>query len=644
MMKWMGATGPLRDDYEETNRVSSYRGYLFKLRRSQNLLAPQWGKRWFSIEGHFLKWYRQENDLFSSGMVDLKYIRGITKLDNHGQYAFMISSDERTLILRSSTVNEMQAWIRTLHMHADKARGGKGTMVVSDFNQMPLNNNHSSKNYENSYHSNASSSHFSGATTPTSTSYHNNNHNNDFKQPKRNRGLRASLTLEQELDLTLKKLDDLAKEVSIVQSPHSSRNSSNETGSREGGGVATEEGRDREREKGSGGGKHFQKVTNKLVKNVVQSPNNMNESMESISDAVVRSPKHRPLSQHPYQQHQQQHRQLQGKGGERKRDEELEESFEAEEADNTIEDISLSKPYNRVRSFRNSSNTNNNNNNKPDSLSYRNMSSTSEIQLDRDRDRDRNREDSSFDEYDHSYQPAAVVNKSSHHRGNSNRNPNQVNSTIQSTPSPPQIKQGRSGANRLVYHVTDLSPSSPDVVESRHRRDNRDHREEDDDEFDYSSQRNVVSSSSSNTRSTGRYHANSNSNNNSKPSTTFNVKKPSHAANSRSKEREYYEREEDNHETPIERKNNRKENYFQSPQSTDSPDFVIESIPSIDTYNDNLRTRNVVNRRDQEEVEEEENDHVIINKRKGGKRNEDQGTGGGGVRSSRDFHGIKSAW
>jgi hypothetical protein len=632
MMKWMGATGPLRDDYEETNRVSSYRGYLFKLRRSQNLLAPQWGKRWFSIEGHFLKWYRQENDLFSSGMVDLKYIRGITKLDNHGQYAFMISSDERTLILRSSTVNEMQAWIRTLHMHADKARGGKGTMVVSDFNQMPLNNNHSSKNFENSYHSNASSSHYSGATTPTSTSYHNNNHNNDFKQPKRNRGLRASLTLEQELDLTLKKLDDLAKEVSIVQSPHSSRNSSNETGSREGGGIATEEGR--EREKG-GGGKHFQKVTNKLVKNVVQSPNNMNESMESISDAVVRSPKHRPLSQHPYQHQQHRHH---GKGNERKRDEELEESFEAEEADNTIEDISLSKPHNRVRSFRNSGNTNN----KPDSLSYRNMSSTSEIQLDRDRDRcrDRNREDSSFDEYDHSYQPAAITNKSSHHRGNSNRNPNQMTSTIQSTPSPPQIKQGRSGANsnRLVYHVTDLSPSSPDVVESRHRRDNRG-REEDDDEFDYSAQRNVVSSSS-NTRSTGRYHANSNNN---KPSTTFNVKKPSHAATNKSKEREYYDREEDNLETPNERKNNRKENYFQSPQSTDSPDFIIESIPSIDTYNDNLRTRNIVNRRDQEDEEEEENDNVIINKRKGGKRNEDQGTGGG-VRNSKDFFGIKSAW
>lgn len=189
MMKWMSAShnGPLvNDNYEEKNRVSSYRGYLYKLRRSQNVLAPQWGKRWFSVEGHFLKWYRQESDLCSSGMIDLKYIRAITKQEAQGQYAFLIESDERNIMLRAATLTDMSNWIRMLHMHADIARGGSGTAVVSEFNKVQMK---------------------SAANIPSRST------------PKRGGKTRASLSLEDEIEETLKKLNELENEVKQTPQP-----------------------------------------------------------------------------------------------------------------------------------------------------------------------------------------------------------------------------------------------------------------------------------------------------------------------------------------------------------------------------------------------------------------------------------------
>jgi hypothetical protein len=124
-------------DHEEKNRVSSFRGYLYKLRRSPNLLAPQWGRRWFSVEGHFLRWYRYEADLCAAGMVDLKYVKSIVKSESLGPTVFTIDCEERSLVLKCGSVPELNNWIRALHKQADIARGGNGMSLVSDFNQAP---------------------------------------------------------------------------------------------------------------------------------------------------------------------------------------------------------------------------------------------------------------------------------------------------------------------------------------------------------------------------------------------------------------------------------------------------------------------------------------------------------------------------
>lgn len=166
-LPWMGSSKD--GEYEEKNRVSSYRGYLLKMRRSHNLLAPQWGKRWFSIEGRFLRWYRLESDLNFSGMIDLRHVRSITKVDINGAFTFCVTSEDRNLIMRANSLLEMNGWIRALHIRADLARGGSGMNVVSDYNEVPL----------------------------------------QMQGIKKSSKLRSSLTLEQELDRNLRALNDL---------------------------------------------------------------------------------------------------------------------------------------------------------------------------------------------------------------------------------------------------------------------------------------------------------------------------------------------------------------------------------------------------------------------------------------------------
>jgi hypothetical protein len=173
MMAWMGSAS--YGEHEERNRVSSYRGYLLKMRRANNVLAPQWGKRWFSIEGRYFRWYRLDTDLVASGMIDLRHVRSITKVDINGAFTFCVTCEDRNLIMRASSVTEMNGWIRALHMQADIARGGTGMTLVSDFNEPPFSH----------------SMQFS-RKTPRS---------------------RGSLTLEQQLDLNLQKLNELELEV-----------------------------------------------------------------------------------------------------------------------------------------------------------------------------------------------------------------------------------------------------------------------------------------------------------------------------------------------------------------------------------------------------------------------------------------------
>ena len=64
------------------NGKESRGGYLYKLKRKQSVLLPQWNKRWFCLEGTYLKWYSSKESEEPSGCVDLSQVTSIDEFDN----------------------------------------------------------------------------------------------------------------------------------------------------------------------------------------------------------------------------------------------------------------------------------------------------------------------------------------------------------------------------------------------------------------------------------------------------------------------------------------------------------------------------------------------------------------------------------
>ena len=135
MLSWM--SGSLRGDFDETvTRPSALCGYLFKMKRShqKRMLVQQWNRRWFSIEGRLLRWYKVASSEESSGMVDLRFITNVSAFESQGVFSFILSYPDRNLLLRASNLSDMNKWIRALQFQADIVRGGCGMTIVTDSN------------------------------------------------------------------------------------------------------------------------------------------------------------------------------------------------------------------------------------------------------------------------------------------------------------------------------------------------------------------------------------------------------------------------------------------------------------------------------------------------------------------------------
>ena len=172
MLSWI--SGNSTREAEIPSRPSSLCGFLWKMKRQRKLLVPQWNKRWFSIEGRYLRWYRIALDDEPSGSIDLKKVSYITRFQMEGAYSFIIGYPDRNLMIRAESLVEMDKWIRALQLQADVARGGTGMNLI---------------------HSNSS-------LTRSSPSG-------------KNRGLKkkAYHTLEAQLDRSLRQLEDLERKI-----------------------------------------------------------------------------------------------------------------------------------------------------------------------------------------------------------------------------------------------------------------------------------------------------------------------------------------------------------------------------------------------------------------------------------------------
>ena len=63
-------------------------GYLFKMKSAERMLASQWNKRFFALEGKELKYYTHESSTDASKVIDLLSIESIRRFENgdHGVF------------------------------------------------------------------------------------------------------------------------------------------------------------------------------------------------------------------------------------------------------------------------------------------------------------------------------------------------------------------------------------------------------------------------------------------------------------------------------------------------------------------------------------------------------------------------------
>jgi PH domain len=156
----------------EDMRRAPLSGSLLKLKSSASStngpskfvdsLALQWTKRWFTIEGKYLHWYRSSlssgnqphlwkmnplqrfhcDSIFltvsydfgyfpePSGSVDLRTVVRIGSSSTNDDI-FFVKTDARNFTFRANSNSEALKWVRCLHMYVDLAKGGSGCKLAS---------------------------------------------------------------------------------------------------------------------------------------------------------------------------------------------------------------------------------------------------------------------------------------------------------------------------------------------------------------------------------------------------------------------------------------------------------------------------------------------------------------------------------
>jgi hypothetical protein len=162
-------------------RMSSLSGWLWKMKKDTKILVPQYVKRWFSIEGKVLRYYDSAHSEHASGYVDLATVELIRSMESSiGTYVFIVNHPDRKLVLRAVSAAERSKWVRALNQQADLARGGCGMGFVCEQRRL---------DYE------------AMDVTPTSSA----------------KKSRKGMSLEDELEDALSKLEELEMEVQVRQ-------------------------------------------------------------------------------------------------------------------------------------------------------------------------------------------------------------------------------------------------------------------------------------------------------------------------------------------------------------------------------------------------------------------------------------------
>jgi hypothetical protein len=148
----------------EPQTSSRLSGYIFRRKQKSKLFTSHWVKRWYSLEGTKLRWYKDASRKDYRSYIDLNSIVHVSIFRGEAQHAFVlhlceanrnnpqtcspyqtltqyqilptgIKSVTSSVLLRCESKEEMSKWVKLLSMLIDKARGGSGTCFgVNDSN------------------------------------------------------------------------------------------------------------------------------------------------------------------------------------------------------------------------------------------------------------------------------------------------------------------------------------------------------------------------------------------------------------------------------------------------------------------------------------------------------------------------------
>ena len=108
---------------------------------SQSMRKPkQLDRRWYSIEGRYIKWYDQPNSAKLSGLLDLASAEEIKAIDSGtGAFKFVIIFQDRKLVLGATDDDDRNKWISALQYQADLAKVERAVEDVGECRYYTIN-------------------------------------------------------------------------------------------------------------------------------------------------------------------------------------------------------------------------------------------------------------------------------------------------------------------------------------------------------------------------------------------------------------------------------------------------------------------------------------------------------------------------
>jgi hypothetical protein len=110
------------------NSPSIMSGWLKKRKQKDNLILPNWSKRWVSVHKDRILW-RHAKDIELAGILEFQHVESVYKVEildgssNKGQ-VFVVKSRKKTICFMAHSEAECERWVRSIQLQLDLRNGG----------------------------------------------------------------------------------------------------------------------------------------------------------------------------------------------------------------------------------------------------------------------------------------------------------------------------------------------------------------------------------------------------------------------------------------------------------------------------------------------------------------------------------------